>query len=141
MKIAFIFCRTSCIFSRNCQEISVIDRRPEWKNDIPVCIVALDVMHSESDAAQACIQLNHGRRRRQQLCPAYAGCKPGHRSLSCCPYLHLEASQTIGNVQNGESNRGRYLFKDFFRDRRNTSPDFGFLKSLWGGPYFNFVSM
>ena len=78
------------------------------KNDIPVCIVALDVMHSESDAAQACIQLNHERRRRQ-LCPAYAGCKPGHRGLSCYPYLHLEASQTIGNVQNGESNRGRYL--------------------------------
>ena len=27
------------------------------------------------------------------------------------------------------------LFKDLFRDRRNTSPDFGFLKSLWGGLY------
>ena len=78
------------------------------KNDISVCIVALDVMHSESDAAQACIQLNHGRRRRQ-LGPAWRGCKPGHRGLSCCPYLHLEAGQTIGNVQNGESNRGRYL--------------------------------
>ena len=28
-----------------------------------------------------------------------------------------------------------FVFKDLFRDRRNTSPDFGFLKSLWGGLY------
>ena len=33
------------------------------------------------------------------------------------------------------------LFKDLLKDRRNTSTDFGFLKSLWGGLYIRSDTM